>query len=781
MKDDSLQERLLELMKRKDYAPMTMPELAMKLGLVRGQLPLLRKILSQALSEGSVAKVKGDKYGASADLDLLAGHIEFRSSGWAWLNVDDGSAGVEIRPEDTSVSLNGDRVLVRILPDLRDSWNRRASRRFNSFREKSPQQYQPKRRGRVIRILERNKRDLIGTLARSYNFWHVVPDDPRFFYDVIVPAPESSSATPTPVDGDKVRVRLNEWHQRHINPSGEIVENLGKSHTPLAEYKAILTKYELEPTFPESVMREVERIPDSVSEKDLKNRVDLRGAFTITIDPSDAKDFDDALSMRRHPDGGIEVGVHIADVSYYVRPNSALDKEARRRGNSTYLVGTVIPMLPLELSNGICSLVEDKDRLVKSVFLRFATTGDCLGVSFADSVIRSVKRLSYEQAHALLKQNDLAAIKRIGNPQQHETGFAGKPLSELDDKFLGRLRTMVRHLWSLASQLRKRRMKKGAFELEVPEVKIFCDSEGYADRIESVRHDESHQLVEEFMLAANEAVAREFFQRHIPYISRVHDDPDEEKLAELREDLELFGVRCGDLTSRREVIKVLAEINKNPQSYTLKTKFLRSLKRAVYRASPDGHYGLNKQYYAHFTSPIRRYADLTVHRTFDFISQNGSRKNAMPSVAVLERTSAHISRTEENSTEAERDSRKIKLVEFFERKLNTNETFEALITSVSNHGFFVELTESMAYGFVHVHSLHDDIYRLNETATELYGRRTGTTFKVGDKVRLEVESVDRYKRQIDFRLTRADPHNDLRLAKRSKRNRISSTKQRRRK
>ena len=299
-------------------------------------------------------------------------------------------------------------------------------------------------------------------------------------------------------------------------------------------------------------------------------------------------------------------------------------------------------------------------------------------------------------------------------------------------------------------------MRKGALDLEVPEFKIYCDAKGYADRIEKIVSDESHQLIEEFMLAANEAVARELFTHHIPYISRVHDNPDEEKLSDLRDELELFGITCGDLTSRREVIKTLAAISNHPQSSILKTKFLRSLKRAVYRARADGHYGLNKVYYAHFTSPIRRYADLTVHRNLSFLMKSlNAPYTAKPASALipkgtLEQTADHISRTEENSAEAERESRKIKLIEFFQRCVNTDKTFDAIITQTTNHGFFVELTESMAFGFVHVHSLKDDIYRLNDTGIELRGRRTNQRYRVGDKIRVKVESVDVYKRQIDF-------------------------------
>lgn len=754
---DELSEKLVKFMKNRRYAPMTLPELGMSLGLERKDMNTLRRVAAEMLKSGSLAKVKGDRYGISSDLDLAGGTVEFKQSGWALLRGEDGSIIAEISPEDTSVALNGDRVLARIQrrgmsarERFRNGSNSAESRRRNSEYEK--------RYAKVVRILERGSQTLSGTLRRSYNFWHIVPDDPHFFYDVIVPPPEKCAVVPAPKEDDKVLVRLNEWTQRHINPTGEIIENFGRSHTPMSEYKALLSKYKLEASFPPSVLSDAEKAPQTVSPKDLRGRLDARNLFTITIDPEDARDFDDALSIDTDKHGGWTVGVHIADVSYYVRPNSALDREARKRGNSTYLTGTVVPMLPEALSNGICSLVENEDRLVKSVFLSFDPTGDCLSVSFADSVIRSDKRLSYEQAYAMLKTDNLAKIRAVKPPARYETAYAGKSLVDMDDADLVKLRGAVNKLWSIAAVLRKKRMRKGALDLEVPEFKIFCNADGYADRVEKIVSDESHQLVEEFMLAANEAVARELFQNKIPYISRVHDNPDQDKLDDLREELQLFGITCGDLSQRREVIKTLSEIGAHPQSAILKTKFLRSLKRAVYRASPDGHYGLNKKFYAHFTSPIRRYADLATHRNLGFLMRltkakyTSKTQEQLISKDALEKIADHITYTEQNSAEAERESRKIKLVEFFSRAAGSGQVFDGIITSITGHGFFVELTESAAFGFVHVHSLTDDIYRISDDGTALNGRRTNQSFKLGDKVRLKVESVDVYKRQIDFSL-----------------------------
>ena len=377
---------------------------------------------------------------------------------------------------------------------------------------------------------------------------------------------------------------------------------------------------------------------------------------------------------------------------------------------------------------------------------------------FANSVIRSSKRLSYEQAHALITLDNLGEAAAVRPPENYETAFSGKDLTELSSESLAALQKMVRTLWGIASGMRQRRMKEGSLDLNMPEFKIFCDKDGYADRIEKIEYNESHQLVEEFMLAANREVSKALFGAKIPYISRVHDEPDPDKLTELRDELEPFGIECGDLTSRREIIKLLEQINAHPQAYILKTMFLRSLKRAEYRASPDGHYGLYMRFYAHFTSPIRRYADLTVHRCFDRMLWERkiptAPKYAPAALAKteLEAVAEAITRTECNSTEAERESHKIKLMEYFERRIGKGNAFEAIVTSLSNHGFFVDLTQSQAYGFVHLRTLHDDIYHLSDDGTELRGRRTGTTFRAGDKVYVDVESVDRFKRQIDFRL-----------------------------
>ena len=752
MKHIELQADLLSLMRAKNYTPKTLPQLIDALGLSHKFMPKLRKAMEALLAEGSAAKVKGDRYGATADLDLVAGVISFRQNGKAYITLADGKT-LEVRPQETGVALNGDKVLARVLPDsFKPRRGRNGKKNWDYYDADAPKKF-----AKVIRILDRSNTKVVGTLRRSYNFWHVVPDDPRFYYDVIVYDPSKEEVSPEPKENDKVVVELNDWVQRHINPTGRIIENLGQSHTPMAEYRGILAKYNLSETFPAEVEHEAKSVSNSVSEADRKGRFDARDIPTITIDPEDAKDFDDAISLRELSNGDVEVGIHIADVSHYVRAGSLLDKEAARRGNSTYLVGTVIPMLPVSLSNGICSLVENEERLVKSVFITFDSDVKTKNVRFANSVIKSSKRLSYEQAFALMSDMPLEEAINVRPPESYATAYAGTSLQEMSQESLLMLRDILRKLWKIASKLRSNRMNAGSLDLEMPEFKIFCNAEGYADRIEKIDYNESHQLIEEYMLAANEEVARALFGARIPFVSRVHDSPEPERLTDLRADIEPFGIRCGDLTNRREVIKTLAEIAKHPQAYILKTMFLRSMKRALYRAECDGHYGLAKHFYAHFTSPIRRYADLTVHRCFDFMLFSQGKETApttSPSIrtkAELDLCAEDISRTEEMSTEAERESQKIKLLEYFERRMGKGNAFEAVITSLTNHGFFVELTQSMAYGFVHLRTMSDDIYRLDDDAMALRGRK-GRAFAIGDRIYVDVESVDRFKRQIDFRL-----------------------------
>jgi len=667
------------------------------------------------------------------------GRIQFRSGGSAYVvreGEETSTPSIQISATDTGTALPGDRVAVKL------HRNRRG-------------RYAGEAVGEVIRVLERTRETVVGELRRQHRNFIVAADDPRFPCEVQVPDPAKSGLKPVPQPGDKVVVRLAPWDNPRRPLTGEVTSRLGRTFEPAAELQGLLAKYELDPQFPAEVRQEVGRLPDQVRPGELAHRKDYRDAFVFTIDPDDAKDFDDALSLESLDDGGARVGIHIADVSTYVKPGTGLDREARRRGNSTYLVGQVIPMLPEKLSNGLCSLVEAQDRLCKAVFLTFDVRGHLRDTAFANTVIRSRKRLTYHQAYALLFENDLEKIRALPLPPKHQTGSTGRALSSLPDLELVDLQNAIRKLWTIASKLRRDRMAHGSLDLDMPETKIFVDPQGFADRLEKIEQDESHQLIEEFMLAANEAVARLTRTQRLPSLYRVHDEPDPERLAELRQVLAAHQIQVGDLTLRSEVVKLLELLRTHPQGHTLRTELLRSLRKACYRAKPDGHYGLHKKDYTHFTSPIRRYADLVVHRVIEghLDPRRKPSRGAQSGAQRMEELAGHLSLTEIASTEAERESVKIKLLEFFEREMHKKPKtpFAAVITDIRQTGFFIELVESLTFGLVPMSVLRDDIYHPNHARTALIGRRHHRKFEMNGRLDVVVHQVDRYRRTIDFR------------------------------
>ena len=675
----------------------------------------------------------------------LLGRIQFRAGGSAFVVRDavlgeDAQPALQVFPEDTGVALPGDRVLAREFPGRK---GRRPGEKI----------------GAVIRVLARERDTIVGNLRKGRREFVVQPDDPRFSYEIAVGDPAKSGLSPVPKEGDKVVIKLGEWNHRADALTGTITSRLGRTHEPRAELLGIFLKHNLATEFPSDVEREAALIPDRVLPSELPGRLDYRAKVVFTIDPDDAKDFDDALSYEPLDGGEVRVGIHIADVSTYVHPGTAIDREAQRRGNSTYLVGVVIPMLPEKLSNGLCSLVEAQDRLCKAVFLTFAKNGRLRDTTYANTVIRSRKRLTYKQAYAFMFEDDLAKIRALPLPAKHQTGSTGRALRDLTDAELHDLQTWCRALWKIAARLRKDRMANGSLDLDMPETKIFVDEKGYADRLEKITHDESHQLIEEFMLAANEAVARLTRTHQLPSLYRVHDEPDAEKLEEFRGLLDSFDIPVGDLSVRAEIVKLLVILAAHPQGYTLRTQLLRSLKKAAYRATPDGHYGLAKNDYTHFTSPIRRYADLVVHRVFDtYLEKHAGHaippaRNARYDLSRIQALGEHISLTEISSAEAERESVKIKLLEFFERELDKSPRtpFLAVITDVRPNGFFIELVESMTFGFISTNALTDDRYVPADDGTMLVGRKTKKKFALNGRLSVVVDKVDRFKRLIDFR------------------------------
>lgn len=718
-----IQQQILALLARKEYRPLDKDGLAKTLGRKSG----VRMGLNQALREleraGEIARIRKNRYVLAAEADLVAGKLSIHQVGYGFLTPEKpGEPDIFIAAENTGTAMHGDRVVARISQDA--PYGRVRGRR----------------EGRVIRILERAHDTIVGTLQHSRNFYYVVPDDPRLVHDVYV-RPKQATATV----GDKVVVRLEAWESRHVNPEGEIIEVLGPASAPGVDLLSIVRKYHLPTEFPRDVLGQADRISDKIDTRQLEGREDLREEFTLTIDPDDARDFDDAIHVQKMENGGWRLGVHIADVAAYVEPESALDREARRRGNSVYLPDRVIPMLPERLSNGVCSLNPGVDRLTHSVFIQFDKNGAAKRARFARSVIRSARRLSYKQAYAILN-------------------------SPPRDRLSERLHAAC----ELAQLLRKKRFAHGSLDLDFPEVKVWLDEAGKPARLERVENDESHQLIEEFMLAANEAVARELKNRAIPTIYRIHEDPDPEKLAEYREFVLSFGYKIGDLTHRAEVQRLLASIRGKPEEQALKIGLLKSLKRARYFPQPLGHYGLAKANYLHFTSPIRRYADLVVHRALgrdagasglpsahSRTTERRSRSDApyhldMSQVASI---AEHVSTTERTAADAEIESVRMKKLEFFQRQLDERnpQIFRAAIVDVRNYGLAVELPDVLITGLVHVSSLSDDFYLFESSRRQLIGRRSRKRFSIGDEVRVFVVRVDAFKRQIDFAIASDAP------------------------
>jgi len=740
----SLREQILALVRSPSYKPADEAGLLKQLGLEKKRKASLSHEVRLLLSSGELNRFQGDRLRWAGSEGEILGKLMVRGSGMAFVRPDASSPDADkgdIRIDDdfTGTALSGDTVAVRVL----------AARHGRERREGS------QRHGRLLRIVERAHETVVGTLIKDGKHPAVRPDDPRLPV-FRLNAKDPGEVDPMPHFGDKVVLRLDPWTDPHTGPTGVLTRRLGRQFEPRAELLGVFEKFSLETHFPEAVEREAASMPAKVRPADLVGREDFRDIPTITIDPDDAKDFDDALSLEPMPNGDLRVGIHIADVSHYVKSGNALDREAQKRGNSTYLVGTVIPMLPVKLSNGLCSLVEAEDRLTLAAILTFDKSARIKRTEFARCVIHSRKRLSYRQALALLFKTDFDEIRSLPALPSHQTGSTGRPLSSLTDIELVDLQSWLRKLWAIAKRLRADRMQHGSLDLDMPETKIFVDKEGYADRLERMTHDESHQLIEEFMLAANEAVARLTRTQKLHSLYRVHDEPDFRKLAEYREFAASMGLRCGELTRREEIVRILAETDRHPQGYLLKTNLLRSLRKACYRASPDGHYGLYKQDYTHFTSPIRRYSDLVVHRVLAryLDRSHGKHPDQDPALVrgALDSLAEHLSQTEGNSQEAERESFKIKQLEYFEREASrTPKTrFKAVITEIRLGGLFIELSESLTFGFVKEECLPTDRYERSQDGKALVGRRTRRRFTLGSTIEVLVSKVDRQRRLIDF-------------------------------
>ncbi len=701
-----MEQNILKLFRRPDYRPLNAQELLRQLGLPQNKHRQLDHVLAQLERSGQIARIKqGKRYAIPLEADLVPGRIRMNRQGIGLLQPDDPKLpAIRIPHDATSTAMHGDHVLVR-QDAVPRSHGQRAADEIT---------------GRIVRILEKARNRIVGTLQRSRQFFFVVPDDPRIPQDIYVPPPRDVGR-PARV-GDKVVVELRDWQSRHNNPEGEIIELLGPPDAEGVDMLSVIKQYNLPLHFSKKVLQEARSFGQKVKPSEVTGRVDCRSHRVVTIDPEDAKDFDDAICLQSAEHDHWKLWVHIADVSHYVKPGSALDEEAARRGNSTYLVDRVIPMLPEALSNELCSLRPHVDRLTKCVEFLLSRDGHVLKAQFYSAVIRSQCRYSYKEVFELLQRAPLDSTER-----------------------------MLHQAHTLAQLIRRARFKAGSLELDFPESKILLDDNGQILRIERVENDISHQLIEEFMLLANEAVAGRLMALKHAAIYRIHQSPDPKRLQEYREDVLSHRIQCGDLSNRREVQKLLQKLNTLAIGQALKIGFLKSLMRARYAVEPLGHYGLAKNKYTHFTSPIRRYADLVVHRS---LFQTRTERAATGSLVNV---ANHISETERNSDDAERDSKDVKLFAFLLVQLKSGrpQRYLALVTDVRNFGFFVDVPGLGKSGLVPLSGLSDDFYQFDPARSQLIGRRSRRIFKLGDKVEVQIAKVDTFKRQVDFALARA--------------------------
>ncbi len=662
----------------------------------------------------------------------LRGKIFFGRTGRAKVLLE-GSQPIPLARGASGTALHGDLVELFRLPPKKKERKRAKDR---------PPRFE------VRKIIRRETDEFLGYFSTEIGRPVITSENPR------IPIPFKILGDVKGInEGDKVLAKLVRWDPPARIPTCKIVRVLGPGDDARTDHKGILAKYGLSQNFPPNVEKEAISFGKQVSAEDLTGRQDLRDVFTLTIDPLDARDFDDAISLSTLENGDLEIGVHIADVSHYVRSGTALDQEARKRANSTYLVGEVVPMLPHSLSSGLCSLIESEDRLVKSVSFRFAPSGDLLGHQIFESVICSDKRLTYEQALLFLQKNNLDDILRASPPASRYSGNPGKPLTKVDKGLLETIHSTVRTLGFIASKLRKKRMVNGSLELASCEVKILVDERGHPEKIYQNKDDESHQLIEEFMLLTNQTIARHARKKRLPVVYRTHPDPDPENLEELRHFLSLFGISCGDLSSRKEVQKMLYQINKSPISQVLRIKFLRSLQQACYRATPDGHYGLAMKDYLHFTSPIRRYADLVTHRAIESTLSN--KKTKEKPAGLLEGLAKKLSISERISVDAERESIKDKLLLYYQKDLESQKPVrrKALVTELNRKGLFVELTATLARGFVPMRTLPRELgYRLASNGASLVGRNPKNKLRIGQEVDVLIDRINNLEKQMDFRL-----------------------------
>nr|WP_263629249.1 ribonuclease R [Bacillus licheniformis] len=700
-------DKLLSFMKEEAYKPLTVQELEEMLEITDSdEYKELVKALVTLEEKGLVVRTRSNRYGLPEKMNLIKGKVSAHAKGFAFVLPEDSSLDdVFIPPSELNTAMNGDTVLVRL----------------------STESGGTKKEGAIIRIIERNIQKIVGTYTETKNFGFVIPDDKKITNDIFIPKHAKNGA----VEGHKVVVRLTSYPEGRMSAEGEVIEILGHKNDPGIDILSIIHKHGLPGDFPAEAMEQAGNTPDTIDEKDLEGRRDLRDQTIVTIDGADAKDLDDAVTVTKLKNGHYKLGVHIADVSHYVTEGSPIDQEAYERGTSVYLVDRVIPMIPHRLSNGICSLNPKVDRLTMSCEMLINPQGQVVEHEIFQSVIKTTERMTYSDVNKILVDDD----------------------EELKQKYEA-LVPMFKDMEDLAAILRGKRMERGAVDFDFKEAKVLVDEEGKAKDVVLRERSTAEKLIEEFMLVANETVAEHFHWMNVPFIYRIHEDPDQEKLQRFLEFVTTFGyVVKGTAGSihPKALQSVLEEVRDRPEEAVISTVMLRSMKQAKYDPQSLGHFGLSTEFYTHFTSPIRRYPDLIVHRLIRTYLIQGKTDEATREkwAEKLPEIAEHTSNMERNAVDAERETDDLKKTEFMLDKIG--EEFDGVISSVTNFGMFVELPNTIE-GLVHVSFMTDDFYRYDEQHYAMIGERTGNVYRIGDEITVRVVDVNKDERNIDFEI-----------------------------
>lgn len=694
--------RIKEFIESEDYTPLKRGEMRVILQVPKDESGDFDTVINSLISEGEVFETKKGKLVTTKSINLKTAVFMANAKGFGFARLEDSNDNdIYIPPESTLNAMNKDKILVRITVP---SYNgKRAS-------------------GEVVKILSPAKEGVVGTFDEGRGFGFVTCDDKKI-NDIFIPKGSTKGA----VTGSKVVVNITKRPSPNKCAEGEVIEILGHKDDPGVDILSIIRQFDLPVDYPEDVYEQTEDMPEDITEAEIEGREDLRNIQTVTIDGDDSKDFDDAVSLDILENGNFLLGVHIADVSHYVTEGSPLDKEAYKRGTSVYLVDRVIPMIPHRLSNGICSLNPDTDRLTLSCIMEIDREGTVVNHKIVESVIHSNCRMTYTKVNNVIENNDPDQIKEY-------------------EEFVPMLRDMDK----LRKILNNRRRLRGAVNFDFPEPKIILDSEGKVLDIKPYERNSATNLIEEFMLVCNETIAEDYYWQGIPFVFRNHDQPDEEKIEGLKKLISAFGYRIkgkGEIHPM-EIQKLIEKVKDTPQEHIISRMVLRSMKQAKYQAENIGHFGLAAKFYCHFTSPIRRYPDLQIHRIIKEVIEGKLTENRIKHYdSMLSEIAYHCSTTERTSDDAERETDRLKMAQYMQEHIG--EEYNGLISGVTSWGIYVEL-ENTVEGMVPLNEIDDDFYEYEEENLRVVGRRTGKIYMLGDEVRVRVIRTDIQARTIDF-------------------------------